>query len=167
MAEKIKLVFRLISTLALTFGAIYGYVEYSNSIADTKISRSLEFFREFRSAQILDARKEVHAAIDSVYNDNSISDSAAADIKRIEKFDDAETRTNLSVVLEYFDHLYLCAKKNLCDRSTVVDLLKGEASHLLGLVSPVIARIVTDGSPDYGLGLKCVAHKFTDTECQM
>ena len=145
---------------------IITYTEYNDRIEQIKINRSFEFFTEYRSPNLFEARSSIQTVTRTLYDIvEELEDPEVLTELMINTLTRGEHLANYDIILEFFDAVYTCSEIGECDRKTVFSLFGSKALNLLPVIYPVI-QFRSESNSVHGIGLECIATNFDGAGCK-
>ena len=176
-----------LAAIAIVLGALYGWMEYRDSVKKEMIEMSYSISHEYRSEHMTIRRNIVTTELNYDYNQELAEamelEGEVPEHKMCLGFvpiehedDDDKTRENflaqqakcnaLHSVLEFFDDALQCIKFGGCDKKTLIKLLQADAESMLNIVKPFISAGEDFGFPRYALGIQCIAGALSEMKCR-
>lgn len=144
--DRFKLKSDILSTwvtiIAALFGGWWAYDQYLEKVESDKIARSLEHIVRFNSEPIsmsyrnIEEKSGTEAA--EVFNKTEEGEDKLANFVT-EMVEKNSLRKDINVVLEFYEHMHICACVNLCDKTTLAFFFGKNAYNFAGLFAPYIS----------------------------
>ena len=158
-----------IGSLALVFGAIYGWMEYNRIIEERIVDRSFEYSDAYSRGEVFEARRALREVIEETYvefEEASVANrNAGIDQLLIEAINRFPNFLYLETFVEYFDSVNKCIEVGGCDPCTLHYLLREKSADLSWFLTPVISDQVRRNGPKYANGLRNFQNGKLSEQC--
>lgn len=133
--DKIKIYSEIITSIVTVVGAIvaawWALHEYADKQEQERVQTTLNYRKEFDSEPIISDRRKIldvwlprENEETDILKSKSIAEFNDFVIKIIES---SKLAQPIETVTGFFEVIYICVKRNLCDRETALDLFGSEA----------------------------------------
>ena len=158
-----------IGSLALVFGAIYGWMEYNRIIEERIVDRSFEYSDSYSRGEVFEARRALREVIEETYVEfekaSVANRNAGIDQLLIETINRFPNFLYLETFVEYFDSVNKCIEVGGCDPRTLHYLLREKSADLSWFLTPVISNQVLEKGPKYARGLRNFQNGKLSEQC--
>jgi len=149
------------------FGAYQFYaakIEYFEVKREKRIEQSLSFFRQLNSDPFNRYRERFFKAFSK--NKQLISDSAVDESKLLDAVTHVirqeDVETEILFLFDFFDGVYSCSNKNICDRETTLLLFQDRANEIYILLYQYIEVHRKAVGDDFAVGLEKISKRRFD-----
>jgi hypothetical protein len=149
---------RWFGRLTIVLGFLYAVFQYEQAKIDNQVKQTLSFYDKFNSAPFTEYRSEVSSQLNSRSkqleeraNDNAKFSSYVIGFAEEPKFSKP-----FNMLLDFFDGVSICLRKELCDPDVVDDLFKPRAQEIYHVFAAYFDA-VQKKNPVYASGLISVA----------
>ena len=169
MNNNIKVLYKFVVIAIAIVGIWVAWTEYNENIVQNKKNRSFEFYKEYRTGEILKARIDLATVIDELITirlqDENLPVHKLCELMIDKLVATYDNRIKYDVVLEFFDSVQKCFNIGACDEETVYHLFTDEAESLWKIISPVVKHRRNNSNPTHGQGLKIIARQKEPEGC--
>lgn len=148
----------VVGSLALVFGAVYGWMEYSGLEKQKKVDRSFEYFDDYSEEGLFTARMKIWKVIEDVFDESNstewMSKENVLDQLLSEKMSEFPNYLYFDRIVEYFDSVNKCVVVGGCDPCTLAELLKDKAEDITWALTTYSLKRVENENMKYPEGLK-------------
>lgn len=157
--QKLASLGRVTGALTFLFGIVYGLEQYVEKQHEGRINQTLDLFKQFDNPPFSAYRinlTKAYLAHGQDIADASLKGPDALETTIQNIVDKAGIETDLLMTIYFFDALYTCVEKNLCDRDMTQRLFSPRARELILIYFQYIEERRKAGA-DFGIGLQLVA----------
>ena len=166
MLDRIEQIVKIFGFIVGISAVCVAWLAHQNDIQQEKINKTFDLFHIYQSGEVLKARLELNTLRTDLADKIDKSGKSRSHLLplMIITLSKGQHLNNYNFMMDFYDTVYKCIELEACDRKTALSLFTEKAEDRLKVIFPVLAyRMQTDKT--HGLGLECIAKKYTPKYC--
>lgn len=121
IGARIKYWLEILAALATIIAIAVAAQQYIKSVADGRVSATLSYVARFNSDPALKSLINLYSAWNTKTNEEEKSGDPTSD--QIKFINDNHLRWDVVLLGDFFDQLYVCMRRDICDESLAITML--------------------------------------------
>ncbi|WP_156374478.1 hypothetical protein [Pseudorhodoferax sp. Leaf274] len=152
-----------VGVVALIVGGVFGLWQYAGKLHGDRVERTMKFRDEFRTGNVAEASAKVaetwttrQLALASKLRDKNTTRAVFATYVA-DVLQEAQSRSALLLVSEFYDDLAVCVKEGVCDKGTAKTFFAEGARLTYNLHEGYFEEVLARQSIQAGEGMRYIA----------